>query len=104
MSEVGVVRLSKRLVPPLSGLDAALETIRGSASSQRELGGRFERLMCRVLLEHPGARSRPWSPLPSWDPAGRTISSVLGSTCDGGTGGRPVPGDAAVLGVGADRV
>ena len=54
MSDMGAVRLSKRLVPPLSGLDAALETIRRSASSQRGVGGRFERLMCRVLLEHPG--------------------------------------------------
>ena len=54
MSDIGAVRLSKRLVPPLSGLDAALETIRRSASSQRGVGGRFERLMCRVLLEHPG--------------------------------------------------
>ena len=58
MSEIGAVRLFETagpvVVPSLSGLDAALETIRRSASSQRELGGRFERLMCRVLLEHPG--------------------------------------------------
>ncbi len=39
MSDMGAVRLSKRLVPPLSGLDAALETIRRSASSQRGVGG-----------------------------------------------------------------
>ena len=56
----------ERPVPLLSGLDAALETIRGLASSQREVGGRFERLMCRVLMDHPGefrgrfARVVPW--------------------------------------------
>ena len=67
MSDMGAVRLSKRLVPSLSGLDAALETIRRVSSSPRGVGGRFERLMCRVLLEHPGEFRDRFTQVVPWD-------------------------------------
>ncbi|MYD04487.1 MAG: DEAD/DEAH box helicase [Acidimicrobiia bacterium] len=67
MSRIGPVDRSNRLIVPLSELDAALETIRSSATSKLELGKRFERLMCRVLLEHPGEFRDRFTQVVPWD-------------------------------------
>ena len=59
--------------PQLSELDAALETLRDSSPSNTALGNKFERIMCRVLLDHPGEfRGRftevvPWKQWPGRD-------------------------------------
>ncbi|MCY3538346.1 MAG: DEAD/DEAH box helicase family protein [bacterium] len=67
MSRIGPVDRSNRFIVPLSELDAALETIRSSAASKLELGKRFERLMCRVLLEHPGEFRDRFRQVVPWD-------------------------------------